>query len=66
MPSAKERQTYGYNDWCRYLEKNSEYNNDYYKYLRGMYVIRDLENYEQAFMDAYDHVVLGVGYEGSF
>ena len=40
--------------------KNLEYNDDYYKYLRGMLVIRDLENYEQAFMDAYDYVVLGV------
>ncbi len=64
MPNAKQRRRYGYADWCNYLKgsigKISEYNEDYYKYLRGMYVIRDLEDYEQHFMDAYDFVVMGV------
>jgi hypothetical protein len=64
MPNAKERQKYGYLEWKKYLEgcigKISEYNEDYYKYLRGMQVIRDLENYECDYMQAYDEVVLGV------
>ncbi len=64
MPNAKQRRRYGYTDWCNYLRgsigKISEYNEDYYKYLRGMHVIRDLENYERAYMDAYDYVVMGV------
>ena len=64
MLNAKQRQKYNYIHWCNYItcstEKNLEYNNDYYKYLRGMLVIRDLENYEQAFMDAYDYVVMEV------
>ena len=64
MPNAKQRQKYEYVHWCNYItcstEKNLVYNNDYYKYLRGMLVIRDLEDYELAFMKAYDFVVLGV------
>ena len=64
MPNAKERQRYGSLDWIEYLKestgKNLEYNEDYYKYLRGMLVIRELEGYEKFYMDAYDYVVLGV------
>ena len=65
MPNAKERQKYTYLEWKWYLEgstgKNLEYNEDYYKYLRGMQVIRHLEDYEFEYMTAYDVVVLGVG-----
>lgn len=61
MPNYKERKQYNYTSWCKYLKnskgKDLEYNEDYYKYLRGMTVIRELENYEQYFMDAYDWVV---------
>ena len=60
MPNAKQRRRYDYDAWRVYLinstEKISEYNEDYYKYLRGMLVIRDLEDDEQYFMDAYDYV----------
>ncbi len=65
MPNYKQRRRYSYNDWRHYLKGSTgkilEYNEDYYKYLRGMYVIRDLEDYEQAYADAYDHTVLRVG-----
>ena len=61
---AKHRQRYTYFTWRKYLETSKgkilEYNEDYYKYLRGMCVIRDLEKYEQDYMDAYDYVVLEV------
>ncbi len=64
MPNAKQRQRYGFTDWCIHLRastgKNSVYNNDYYKYLRGVNVIRDLEDYEQAFTVAYNHIIFGV------
>lgn len=64
MPNAKQRQRYGYREWKKYLEdstgKNLEYNNDYYKYLRGVNVIRDLEDYEKFYMKAYDEVIFGV------
>jgi len=64
MPNARDRQRYGFTDWCIYLRasigKNLEYNEDYYKYLRGVNVIRDLEGYEQCFMDAYDYIVYEV------
>lgn len=65
MPNYKERRRYGYIDWCNYLRgskgKILEHNEDYYKYLRGMAVIRDLEHYEQCYMDAYDFVIYGLG-----
>ena len=64
MPNAEERQRYSYPGWKKYLKestgKNLEYNEDYYKYLRGMSVIRDLEEHEQSFMEAYDYVVFDV------
>ena len=64
MLNAKQRRRYDFDDWCNYLRGSTgkilEYNEDYYKYLRGMLVIRDLEECEHCFMDAYDYVVLGV------
>jgi len=63
MPNAKERQRYNYVDWCSYLKsskgKNLKYNEDFYKYLRGVNIIRELEDYEYAYMNAYDWVVFG-------
>ena len=65
MPNAKERQKFNYHRWVLYLknstEKNLEYNEDYFKYLRGMCIIRDLEEYELDFMEAYNYVELGIG-----
>jgi len=64
MPNAKERQRYNYLDWCEYLKhsvgKNLEYNEDYYKYLRGMTIIRELEDYEQAYLYAYDYIMFNM------
>lgn len=64
MPNAKQRQQYGYRQWKKYLEdstgKTLEYNNDYYKYLRGVSVIRNLKDYEKFYMQAYDEVIFGV------
>ena len=64
MPNAKKRQNYDYDKWLKYLMfstgKNLEYQEDYYKYLRGMLVIRDLESYELDYLRAYDYIVLGV------
>ena len=59
---AKKRKRYDSDDWCNYLRGSTEKNSDedYYRYLRGMLVIRDLEKYEQDYMNAYDFVVLGV------
>lgn len=64
MPNAKERQRYDHRDWVKYLKestgKNLEYNEDYFRYLRGVSVIRDLEWFELKYMRAYDEVVFGV------
>ena len=64
MPNAKERQRFNYTLWCVYLTdckgKNLEYSEDYYKYLRGVGVLRDLESHEQSFVDAYEWVVFDV------
>lgn len=58
------RKYYGVPAWKEYLEKSkgkiSEYNEDYYKYLRSMSQIRDLECYENFYVKAYDEVILGV------
>ena len=61
---ANRRQQCDYEAWVEFLKDSKgkilEYNEDYYKYLRGVAIIRDLENYERAYMDAYDYVVMEV------
>ena len=64
LTNAKDRTHYHYPMWVKYIQEStgeiSIYNNDYYKYLRGVSVIRDLAHHERAYMQAYDKVVYGI------
>jgi len=65
--NASERQWYTLDNWRTYLrdsfkqgENFTEYNEDYFKYLRGVMYIRELTDSESYYMRAYDEVVNGV------
>lgn len=64
LTNARERKYYNRPKWIVYLGESTgkilEYNEDYYKYLRAMSVIRYLMNYEKDYMSAYDEVVFGI------
>jgi len=64
---ASERTSYSLDQWRTYLkdsfkqgENFTEYNEDYFKYLRGIEHIRELTDSEAYYMRAYDEVVNGV------